>query len=284
MDRFSQFNPKTSFLFFVTAAVSILINYNPFFLAASFAAAFAYNFKLLGAKAFKSLICFYFPFTLFVGVFNMIFTSYGVDILFTLNDSNFTLEGLVYGLCQGMMFSAVMLWLSNYSVVMTSDKFMSVFSKAAPNLTLVLTMTLSFLPRLRKNAREISDARLQLGGNEGRLKKSGNNLSALISLTLEESIETANSMKARGFSSKRKPYSKYRFSRCDLLMSVVILLLFAFMIFEDTAQVSEFIFDPKLENASFSVWHMLFFTMLMLIPIIVDTAEDIRWLFLKRKI
>ncbi|MFQ8670706.1 MAG: hypothetical protein ACLR9J_09035 [Eubacterium sp.] len=37
---------------------------------------------------------------------------------------------------------------------MSSDKFMSVFSKLAPNLTLVLTMTFSFIPRLRKMRRK----------------------------------------------------------------------------------------------------------------------------------
>lgn len=88
-----------------------------------------------------------------------------------------------------------------------------------PNTALVFSMVLSFIPRLKKNAAEISDARLLIDG-ENKIKKSINSFSALITMTLEQSIETADSMKARGYSKDRNIYSKYRFSVQDLLLII----------------------------------------------------------------
>ena len=83
---------------------------------------------------------------------------------------------------------------------------MSVFSKLAPNLTLVLTMTFSFIPRLRKNAQEINDARMNIDLGQSKFKKSLDNFSSLVSMTLEESIEISDTMRARNFNSSRKLY------------------------------------------------------------------------------
>ena len=201
----------------------ILLNFNPIFLVISLLAGVIYNAMLQGKKTFKTFFAFLLPFTILIGLFNMAFTSYGIDVLFSISNKNFTAEGLAYGLCQGVMFSSVIVWLSSYSYVLSSDKFMSVFSKLAPNLTLVLTMTLSFIPRLRKNAQEINDARLNVNTGQSKLKKSLDNFSALVSMTLEESIEVSDTMRARGFNSSRKPYSKYRFNFNDGVVLIIVL-------------------------------------------------------------
>ena len=284
MDRFSRFNPKVSFLFFVFVILLVLLNFNPFFLGASLLTGLIYNIMLQGKKVFKTFFTFLLPFTLLIAVFNMCFTSYGVDILFNLFNKNFTLEGLFYGFCQGLMFSSVIIWLSSYSIVLTSDKFMSVFSHIAPNITLVLTMTLSFIPRLRKNANEINDARLNVNENDSKFKKSLDNFSALISMTLEESIEVSESMRARNFNSKRKPYTKYRFNYYDLITLIVIFALAISCFVIKGFNLSDFLFDPEIKILAFSPIHLIIYTLFMFIPIIVDTVEDIKWHFLKSKI
>lgn len=284
MDKFSNFNPKVCFLFFVFAVLLILLNFNPIFLGVSLFAGVIYNAMLQGKKTFKTFFTFLLPFTLLIGLFNMVFTSYGVDILFSISNKNFTAEGLAYGLCQGVMFSSVIVWLSSYSYVMSSDKFMSVFSKLAPNLTLVLTMTLSFIPRLRKNAQEINDARLNVNTNQSKFKKSLDNFSSLVSMTLEESIEVSDTMRARNFNSSRKPYSKYRFNLDDGVILILVLILSVVCIVLNSLDKAEFIFDPEIKMLSFSPIFLILYTFYMFLPVIINISEGIKWHFLKQKI
>lgn len=284
MDKFSNFNPKVCFLFFVFTVLLILLNFNPIFRCVSLLSGVIYNAMLQGKKTFKTFFTFLLPFTLLVGIFNMAFTSYGVDILFSISNKNFTAEGLSYGLCQGVMFSSVIVWLSSYSYVLSSDKFMSVFSKLAPNLTLVLTMTLSFIPRLRKNAQEINDARLNVNTNQSKFKKSLDNFSSLISMTLEESIEVSDTMRARNFNSSRKPYSKYRFNLDDGIVLLVLLALSISCIVLNSLDKAEFIFDPEIKMLSFSPIFLILYTIYMFLPVIINISEGIKWHFLKQKI
>lgn len=284
MDKFSNFNPKVCFLFFVFAVLLILLNFNPIFLVISLLAGVIYNAMLQGKKAFKMFFAFLLPFTILIGLFNMAFTSYGIDVLFSISNKNFTAEGLAYGLCQGVMFSSVIVWLSSYSYVLSSDKFMSVFSKLAPNLTLVLTMTLSFIPRLRKNAQEINDARLNVNAGQSKLKKSLDNFSALVSMTLEESIEVSDTMRARGFNSSRKPYSKYKFNFNDGVVLIIVLGLSVACIVLNSLDKAEFIFDPENKILSFSPIFLILYTLYMFLPVIINISEGIKWHFLKQKI
>ena len=168
---------------------------------------------------------------------------------------------------------------------MSSDKFMSVFSKLAPNLTLVLTMTFSFIPRLRKNAQEINDARMNIDLGQSKFKKSLDNFSSLVSMTLEESIEISDTMRARNFNSSRKPYSKYRFcSLVDLILMIFIIALAGCEVIMNIFNVSEFIFDPEIKVISFSLLDFTVFAVFMFIPVIINILEGIKWHILKQKI
>lgn len=59
MDKFSNFNPKVCFLFFVFAVLLILLNFNPIFLVISLLAGVIYNAMLQGKKAFKTFLHFF---------------------------------------------------------------------------------------------------------------------------------------------------------------------------------------------------------------------------------
>ncbi|MGN1420375.1 MAG: energy-coupling factor transporter transmembrane component T [Eubacterium sp.] len=284
MDRFSKFNPKSCFLFFVLEIVLCLLLFNPAFLAVSLLSALFYDIKLEGKKAVKRFFTFILPLILFIGLFNMIFAHYGDTVLFTVFSADFTLESFFYGINQGIMFSSVILWLSCYSMVMTSDKFLSVFSKTAPNCALVFSMVLSFIPRLRKNAEEINDAGKLIETGESRLKKSISSFSALITMTLEESIEVSDSMKARGFNKNRRAYSKYGFSFSDGVIIAVSIILFAVMLYYKISGKTLFVFEPVMAFDYFSPLSLAIYAVMSFLPLITDLWEDAKWLYLKQKI
>lgn len=283
MDRFSKYNPKAAFSFFLLEMLLTIVIFHPIMLAVSFVSAFLYKLRLEGKGAVTYLFKFVLPLVLLVMVFNFAFSHYGMSVLFVLFDMHFTAESLFYGFNQGLLLGCVMLWFSCYSRVITAERFIAVFGRIMPNTALVFSMVLSFIPRLKKNALEINDAR-QLISSEGRLKKSISNFSALLTMTLEESIETADSMKARGYNKGRSIYTKYRFSFKDLFLILCIVLSAAALLVMKGAGQLDFLFDPVIKMGDFPVYAVLIFAVMSLLPVIIDVTEDMRWSYLKQKI
>ncbi len=283
MDRFSKLNPRVSLLFFAIIIVVSLALFNPIYLLVSLMAAFLYSVKLNGKSAVKSLVLFVIPVILFTGVFNMIFTSYGDTVLFNVFKKDFTLEGFFYGVCTGLSLGCLIMWISCYSSVMTTDRLLSAFSRIAPDISLTLSMILAFLPRLKKNALEINDARFLYDSEKNKLKKSLNSFSALVSLTLEESIELAESMKARGFNKNRKAYSRYAFTVKDALIMLLMIVLTVSAIAFKISGKAEFIFEPKIYMVDFSPLGCFIYATLCFLPLIIDATEDLKWLYIKSK-
>lgn len=284
MDRFSKFNPKVTFLFFLCVIVIDFVMSDPFCLAIGLAGAFLFNLRLQGKKALKELVAFALPIVALSAVFNMVFTSWGSTVLFTLLSKPFTLEGLFYGFSRGLMFAGVIMWISCYSLVLSTDRFLAVFSNVVPNISLLLSAVLSFIPRLRENAREINESRMLLNEDKGKLQKSLDNFSSLLSMTLEESIEMSDSMRARGFNKNRRAYSKYIFSVSDLIMLLSICVLFVLIIALKMKGCSSFVYEPEISFNGFLPVSAIACFLLSFLPLFVDLTEDIKWFYLKQKI
>lgn len=217
-------------------------------------------------------------------VFNMIFARYGNTVLFGIGNISFTAESLFYGFCQGLMFCSVIMWFLRYSSVVTSQSVIAVFGRFSPKLALVFSMAMSFIPRLAKNAEGISDAGFCLRGKSSAFQRGVRDFSALLTMTLEESVEVANSMKARGFNGRRRPYSKYRFSYRDGICLALLAGMFVILCVLKHLGASEFIYEPVIMFGNFSYAAFALFAVFSFFPLIVDLTEDIRWFCLKQKI
>ena len=60
-----------------------------------------------------------------VGGFNFLFAHWGVTVLFSRGDTQFTLESLIYGCFQGGIFAGVVLWLAVFGRVLGSTVILS---------------------------------------------------------------------------------------------------------------------------------------------------------------
>ena len=284
MDRFSKLNPKVTLLFFFAEIVLAIAVFNPVFTAVTFVGACIYKVMCSGKDGVIYIFKFALPLIFLAALFNFIFVHYGVTVLFEFSQISFTLEGVFYGFSQGLMLAAVLLWFNIYSQVITSEKFLAVFGRFAPNIAMIFSMVLSFIPRLKRNATEINDARSLISTDEGRMKKSIGNFSALITMTLEESIDTADSMKARGFSEKRTVYSKYKFSAFDFVIMLVIITAFVIIAVFDITGRLDFVFEPVIAAGRISPFAVIIYSLLSFLPAIIDFAEGIKWFYLKQKI
>ncbi len=116
------------------------------------------------------------------------------------------------------MLVSVLNWFSCYQVVMTSDKFIYLFGKAIPAMSLILSMVLRFVPKFKNQIVKISNAQKCIGRdvtNGNMLMKAKHGMKILSIMTtwaLENSVETADSMKSRGYGLRgRNNFSIYRF-------------------------------------------------------------------------
>lgn len=254
-DTFSTYHPFLNMFYFVgTLGVTVFVTH-PVLLVISFLSGIAYSFLLKGVKhTLKFNLCFSIPTMVIVALMNPIFNHYGVTILGYLPTGNpFTLESCVYGLVMAMMLACTLIWFSCYTEVMTSDKFIYLFGKVIPALSLVLSMCLRFVPRFSRQMKVISDGQKCIGRstNNGSVVKRAKHgitiFSILVTWALENAVETADSMKCRGYGEKgRTAFSIYRFDKRDRICLIFMILAFGLTLFGASQGYAAAQYDPRI--------------------------------------
>ena len=100
---------------------------------------------------------------LLAAVMNPAFNHEGATILTYLPPAIPTLESITYGIAAAVMLAAVVIWFTCYNEVMTSDKFVYLFGRIIPALSLVLSMTLRFVPKFTSQIKVVSEAQRCIG-------------------------------------------------------------------------------------------------------------------------
>ena len=232
-DAFSGCHPAINFLYFALVLVFTMVFLHPVSLVVSLGTALAYLTALKGMESIKNGMKFLVPMMLMAAVLNPAFNHEGVTILTYLPSGNpLTLESILRGLAGAVMLAAVITWFQCYSAVMTSDKFVYLFGRVIPALSLVLSMTLRFIPKFKAQLGVVTQAQRCLGrdvsqGSVAQRVRTGITiLSILITWSLENAIETADSMKGRGYGLPgRTAFSIYRFDKRDRALLIWLLTL-----------------------------------------------------------
>ena len=284
-DAFSRYHPAVNFLYFVLAIGFGVVFQHPAYMTAATLGSAVYYLLLKGRKGIK-MICLLLPVFLLIGFVNPLFNTLGETELFLLFGRPYTLEALYYGFVVGGIFVVMMLWFGCYNVVLTSDKFTSLFGNLIPALSLLLVMVLRMIPSLMNKAVQISGARKSIGKTveSGSKKESVKNgmtvLSALTDWALEGSIITADSMRCRGYgAAKRTNFQIYRMTTRDgVLLALTVLFGAVTMLADKTAE-----FIPTLQIAPIS-WHFGVYCLFLLLPTVLHLKEAITWRILRSKI
>ena len=230
-DAFFRYHPLVNFLFFTLVLVYSMVLMHPVCLAVSLTGAIWYAVVLNGPKAVRFSLKVTLPVLLLAAVVNPAFNHAGVTLLCYLPSGNpLTLESILYGLAAGAMLCAVLMWFVCYNAVMTSDKFVYLFGRVIPALSLVLSMTLRFVPRFKAQLDTVRQAQFCIGRDVStgsvwqRARKAITIFSIMVTWALENAIETADSMKSRGWGLRgRTAYTDYRLdSRDRALLALII--------------------------------------------------------------
>ena len=289
-DAFSKCHPAVNFLFFVGAIGCSVVIQHPLYLITGILCGGVYYLLLNGRKGWKMILGLL-PMFLILTAINPLFNTYGAHILFSVFGRPYTLEALLYGAAIASVFVVMMLWFGCYNAVMTSDKFTSLFGNLIPALSLLLVMVLRLIPNFIRKTKQIIGARKSIGkgaaeqsSTKEKLSDGMTVLSSLTDWTLEGSVVTGDSMRARGYgTAKRSSFMIYRMKTGDWLLIVLIPILLALIITAACLGQMAAAFTPEIQIAPIS-WGILPYTAYLLIPVALHTKEAFSWHISRSKI
>ncbi|MDR2615627.1 MAG: energy-coupling factor transporter transmembrane protein EcfT, partial [Oscillospiraceae bacterium] len=138
-DTFSGYHPIVNFTYFALVIAFSMVFTSPYCLVSSLICAFSYSVYLNGRRALRFSLAYMLPMLIFAALFNPAFNHEGATILTYLPSGNpLTLESIVYGAASAAMLVTVISWFSCFNAVITSDKFVYLFGRVIPALSLIL--------------------------------------------------------------------------------------------------------------------------------------------------
>ena len=287
--EFKSYHPIVNLMYFVAVIGFSMVILHPACLLVSLVSAFVYSVMLKGEKAVKTNLFYMIPVVLVTALLNPLFNHQGITVITFLPDGNpLTLEAVIYGLCAAVMIVSVICWFSCYNEIMTSDKFIYLFGKIIPALSLVLSMTLRFVPRFIRQMKLSFNAQKISGVKKSKLKTAVSVFSSVITWSLESAVDTSDSMRARGYGlSGRTAFSIFRFDGRDMIVLISIVVLSAYITAGYMMDAVYFNFYPMILYADVTVYSvsvMVCYVMLCFMPVIIELWEVRKWKRLISKI
>lgn len=287
-DAFSGYHPIINFLYYALVLLLSMCLMHPVYLAISLTGALAYDVYLKGKKAVRFAVMGLLPMTVIAALVNPAFNHEGQTMLTYLPSGNpLTLESILYGVAAAVMLASVVLWFSSYNEIMSSDKFVYLFGRMIPALSLVLSMALRFIPKFKVQMQTVSEAQACIGRdtkNGSVFRRVGNAIkifSIMVTWSLENAIETADSMRSRGYGLPgRTAFSIYRFDDRDKAALAWLIFCGAYILSGWLAGGMYFRYYPTVKTVLWTpltISFMFVYLALVLTPVILDRKEDRQW-------
>ena len=289
---FANLHGAVSFLFFAVVVLITVLVLHPAVTAVSLLFAAAYLTALEGARGLWLRARWLLPLVMFTAVFNALVSHRGVTALLMLPSGNaVTLESLVFGLLAGAMLAAAVLWLACFHAVFTSDKLMALTGRALPTLSLLVSMSLRLVPRVRRQLRLTSEARRAFCPEttlSARVRGGVRTLSSTVSWMLERSVVTADVMRARGHGlDGATVFRRERFGAREAGFAVCFALLCAAVLALLLTGCGAAEYYPALRFAAWDARGILFLSawaLLCALPLLLNGREAIAWRLSQRSI
>ena len=317
-DEFSRYHPVVNLIFYLLVLGTTMFQMSVGLVFISLFSAVVYYFMLKKTEGLK--YC-----TVVVGIIivsaiiNPLFSHKGGTLLFYLFTGNpVTLESIIYGLISAIIIGAMLLWFSTFNQVMGVERILGAIGKVLPNVSLLITMIMRFIPQYTRHQRKVSmvnkvnkrnygekinllnrektekenviEARKKQKNKNGidkiidSIKEGSRTFSITTTWALENSIYTADSMKARGFGTGRRTnYSNYKFQKRDYLLMGWLVILWLVVVFSLEREKVYTYYYPFTQVKNNVVVYLIY-GLLCLTPVLINVKEEIRWLILKSRI
>ena len=291
-DAFSGFHPVVNFIFFVAALGLTMFIQQPVYLLISMISGCAYLLYLQGKKGFFRQVGYLVPILVMMAVMNPMFNHEGVTILWYLpNDNPITLEAICFGLASAVMMGASIVWFNCCNTVFTSDKIIYLFGRVIPALSLMISMTLRFVPRFKNFLQSVMRTQQAMHKPENtkeKLQQALSAFSATVSWAMEQSIVSADSMKSRGYGGLgRTAFSIYIFEKRDGITVALLALLCTGAALPHILGLMGWTYYPSLSGTLLGPVQILAYLCyggMCNLPLMINLMEDRKWNALRSKI
>lgn len=293
-NSFSEYHPIVNFIYFGLVIIFSMMFQHPILIVLSLIGSFSYTIMLNGIKGLKFNLYFLLPMFFVVILLNPLFSHEGMTILFYLNNKPITLESFIYGIASAGMLVTMIMWFSCYNKLITSEKLIYLFSRTIPSIALLISMTLSFVPKFKAQLKKIRLSQRNIGRdiNNGNLFEKAKHgcriVSILITWALENGVQTADSMRGRGYGlSGRTHFSLYKIdSRDKKALAALTALIFICLLgyFGDKTIIQYY---PYIKISTIGILDYIIYLaygILVFFPIIIEGMEALRWSLLQSKI
>ncbi|MDG5789829.1 energy-coupling factor transporter transmembrane component T [Evansella sp. AB-P1] len=287
IQRFDQLHPFVSFFYYFGAIVLLMLLQHPISLSFAFLIIVSIHIAYDKCKSLRQWVPFIFITGLFILLLNPIFNERGRHVVVEILGHRVTLEALVYGGMTGLTIMGIIALFVSYNEVMTPNKLLFLFSKIMPQFAVLLMLTLRFIPLMKRRLDDISTIQQSKGITvvEGPWKNKVKNglmyVQVLLTYSLEEAIQTADSMKSREYGKhKRSSYEYFRFRSMDVF---AIILLCSFLVISIVGRMNGHVYlnvYPVMDSmymTSLDMTFLLLFCLYLAFPILVQVGGYIRW-------
>ncbi|MGV3488888.1 MAG: energy-coupling factor transporter transmembrane component T [Tuberibacillus sp.] len=287
-------HPLVVFLYYIGALAIIMIGGHPFFLGTCLLLLILLNGIQENFRSVKKRILWYLGIALFILILTPLFNHRGTHILFYFQNNPIMLESVLQGGIFTLSLLSLLTLFISYNLVITPGKFLYLFAGILPQWALLAMLTMRFVPLFQRRLGDIETVQrtkgisIREGGWYKRIKSAMQILRILLEWSLEEAIQTADSMMARGYGTgKRSRYTPYSFHLNDgfaliFILSTLGLLIFGWWLGDLVLSIT-----PELEPIFLSGREWFYFIIYVLyfgFPLVVEGRERCLWHFSQQKI
>ncbi|MGG2014925.1 energy-coupling factor transporter transmembrane component T [Bacillus sp. S10(2024)] len=284
---FSSMHPFINFLYYIGVIILCMVCLHPVFLIGAICMILILNITQGNGEKLRKMLPSSLFFAFIITIANSLLTHRGSTILFYIGFNPITLEAVIYGCTMALSLIVIMFTFTSYNEMISSHKFLYLFSRISPKAALLTMITVRFVPLFMRRLTHITLVQKTKGVqvDVGSLKERAQNgmklLQVLLVCSLEEALQTADSMQARGFGvTKRSTYIGYRMGRRDWFVLSLFVILFVCCLFGVSKEYGILTIYPKVE-ALFLDRNDLFvfipFLMYISLPILMEGREWLWW-------
>lgn len=281
------YHPYVVFFYYICTGFLVMYFKHPLFLATALMILICVNISHDRGKSLRKWSIPLVVMSLFFIVLNPFLVSRGTNILFYFRGKQVTLEATMYGVVMAIALVSVIVMFVSFNILLNGNKFLYIFSKVLPRTAFLLMLAIRFVPLLKSRFDEIRAVQrvrgttMTVGSLRQRARNGMHMIQILLTWSLEEAIQTADSMKARGYGiGKKTSYIPYRMEKKDWVWLITLLILFSICIWVGTLGYGKIVIYPEIGTLHlYTLDWMLFVCMIVIIafPLIVEGRERLRW-------
>ncbi len=281
MNTFGTYHPAVIFLYFAAVAVILILIFDPVLLVIGFVSQTIFYMYVKGVIKGAKFAGRCLLFVCLCMIVNALVNHRGIQVMFMLGGLPVTVECLIYGMLTGFLLADSMLVFGTFQSIMTSDKIMCLFAGVFPSFSLLFSMALGLIPKLKRDYAQFRETHKHMECQKDASKRfQSGMLSALIGLTLEDSLDRGISMKYRGYGQgKRTSICRRAFGKRDAVLLAAIVCLAAagtgcYFLSQSGMEVFPYM-EYECDRGGAAAY--VLFAVLFQIPMALNVKEELKW-------